>query len=114
MSRLTEKGTFFEIEKHYQDTRKGNVIDKLGKLEDLEDELGCPLDVVFKALRQGHIFVDMNTFEHDRPILQDIQKKKVNFITFNGTYFCIGYTHDYEVALNDYGKTWWLKEDRSE
>ena len=38
MSRLTEKGTFFEIEKHYQDTRKGNVIDKLGQIEDILEE----------------------------------------------------------------------------
>ena len=29
---------------------------KLGKLEDLEDDLGCPLDVVFKAIKNGLIY----------------------------------------------------------
>ena len=88
------------------------IIDKLGQLEDLEDELGCPLEVVFKALKQGYIYVDMGIFEF--PKIKDIQKQEVNFVNFGGKYFHIGYTSDYSLALCDYSKTWWLKGDRSE
>ena len=31
----------------------GKPIDKLSKLEDLEDEVGIPLEVLFKALKNG-------------------------------------------------------------
>lgn len=30
-----------------------DVYDKLGKLEDLEEELGCPLEVLIRALIEG-------------------------------------------------------------
>lgn len=89
-----------------------DIINKLGQLEDLEESIGCPLEVVFKALKQCYIYVDMGIFEHPR--IKDIQKQKVNFINFTGEYFHIGYTHDYGVALCDYGKTWWLKGDKVE
>ena len=40
------------------------IFNKLGKLEDLEDELGCPLEVVFKTLKEGilvnDILIDLN------------------------------------------------------
>lgn len=51
MSRLTEKNKF---DIHYSISISKNLLqsayDKLGKLEDLEEEIGCPLEVVFKAL----------------------------------------------------------------
>lgn len=31
---------------------------KLGSIEDIEDKLGCPVDVLFKALRQGVYEID--------------------------------------------------------
>ena len=53
MSRLTKKldEGFYVSNAPCTDDLKN----KLGKLEALEDELGCPLDVVFKALKDGSI-----------------------------------------------------------
>lgn len=80
-------------------------MNKLGKLEDIEESLGCPLDVVFKALKEG-IYIE-NEFG-----------KMVNFkcrLTYKneeiGWYFNIidGY-----VLIKDHKKTWWLSETKEE
>ena len=52
MSRLTNKDLVY-IGRINGKTLFDKVYNKLGKLEDIEDELGCPLDVVFKALKEG-------------------------------------------------------------
>lgn len=115
MRRLTEKGTFFKIEGHYQDNRKGNVIDKLGQLEDLEDELGCPLEVVFKALKEGFYTQTMHHTKQDNTWLG------INDLGYTKEIFCMYFDENMsnietciERDLKDYGKTWWLKSDRSE
>jgi hypothetical protein len=35
-----------------------DAIQQLGKLEDLQDELGIPLEVLFKALKEGVYIID--------------------------------------------------------
>ena len=77
------------------------AIKKLSKLEDIEDELGCPLDVVFKALKQIEIYSIDECFE-DLSLAVDCG----GWYLWNG-YGCFLY-------LKDYKKTWWLKEDLSE
>ena len=56
MSRLTVK-----IGEYYcspdNETSLKPLYDKLGQLENLEDELGCPLDVVFKAIEDGIVIM---------------------------------------------------------
>jgi hypothetical protein len=74
MSRLTEKFednsgytpivnhpvrkeiTLYDFEEEDYDC----CVEKLGKLEDLEEELGCPLEVVFKAIEEGIIVKSVN------------------------------------------------------
>ena len=56
MNRLTYKEKWideFVNEEHQYKTKDNYSIDKLGKLEDLEEELGCPLEIVFQALTKG-------------------------------------------------------------
>ena len=82
-----------------------NIYNKLGKLEDLEDELGCPLDVVFKAIKNGidgYLELILEYDEKDGWYFNAIWK----YNDF-GDYGNILY-------LKDYKKTWWLKEDLSE
>ena len=113
MSRLTEKGTFFKTEGHYQDIRKGNVIDKLGKLEDLEDELGCPLEVVFKALKDG-IYFNFNRTSKKEEFIESID---LSLKLSLGGFYCLYFEQwndGYEVDLAYYKKTWFLKGDLSE
>lgn len=81
------------------------AIQKLGKLEDLEEQLGCPIDVVFKALNDGIYYGDNANWM--MWVAVDLH------INLEGEY--VLYFSDEEYLLTkDYKKTWWLKEDRSE
>ena len=105
MSRFTK---YDEKKKQYIRLVSRLAVDnKLGKLEDLEEKLGCPLDVVVKALKIG-IYTNLKNWNRE-----DLTK-----------YFCLNlYNLETEwylgnpiifVNLKDYKKTWWLKKDKSE
>ena len=88
----------------------GEVMNKLGSLEDLEDELGCPLDVVFKAFKEGFYFISdlycKNVFTKqfiDRVLLYYSDELRCYC-------FSIGYRDD-RIYLKDYGKTWALTKE---
>ena len=86
---------------------KGGFVDKLGKIEDLEEQLGCPLEVLVKALANG-IYVkdlpsDSDTFKIIDITLSNIQNE---WYIVSKYYACSN--------TKDYKKTWWLKEDKSE
>ena len=81
------------------------VITKLGKLENIEEELDFSIEVIFEALKNG-IYI--------KNILDEMINFKCMLVYKNeeiGWYFHIinGY-----VLLKDYKKTWWLKADKSE
>lgn len=99
--RLTEKEkmprvpSFVEIQEEYWKTKhRQKALDKLGQLEDIEEELGIDLITLFKALKNG-IYTkdnDLLTF----PCLSikgNILFTLPSFRTFE---------------LKDYGKTWVL------
>ena len=110
MSRLTEKKVLDNfkaiknISPNYVASNEELIYDKLGKLEDLEEEIGCPLDVVIKALKDGiyDIFPNGNMFLERSFTLKNystgwhLKKPKL------------------EIPLENYKKTWWLKRDKSE
>ena len=107
MSRLTEKNKF---DTHYGISISKNLLqsayDKLGKLEDLEEQLGCPLEVREKAIKYG-IYI--------KNIYGEMVNFKVMLVYKNeqmGYYF--RFINDGYVLLADYKKTWWLKENREE
>ena len=106
------------------------VYNKLGKLEDLEEELGCPLEVVFKALNKGFVcekFVLKQDNYKDYPEKWEQWKKENNNelqhigntkylnldMWYKIIYFSKGDTY-MEIWLEDYKKTWWLRKDKSE
>lgn len=116
MDRLTKKNFIF-----YQGRFSGKNIfqqmcDKLFKLEDLEDELGCPLEVVFKALKEG-----INYNREDVARTYNV-KEWLDFATRPRLYYSDDwecwcwelFLGGYVLKLEDYQKTWWLKGDRSE
>ena len=105
MSRFTK---YDEKKKQYIRLASRLAVDsKLGKLEDLEEQLGCPLDVVVKALKIG-IYTNLKNWNRE-----DLTK-----------YFCLNlYNLETEwylgnpiilVNLKDYKNTWFLKDDKSE
>ena len=127
MSRLTKSYVAVNGNTYYEKVENPivshlDVSTKLGRLEDLEEQLGCPLEVVVKALTNGVYVIDektkeiqwilrgLYTFTRDGSTEagfcdERVWRKKVNVagIEFTPMYF-----------WKDYKKTWWLKEDKSE
>lgn len=120
MERLTKKklltikdGYFYSVsEKEYKELTHNppsfeEVYQKLGKYENLEEELGCPLEALIKALTEGIIF-KIPTMKCGVKISGEIislvnKTKELKWNDLQG-----------RVLLKDYKKTWWLKKDRSE
>lgn len=83
-----------------------NVYNKLGILEDFEDKLGCPLEVVFKALKEGIYIKDLpKGYEKRKVTLNYLIKGKM-------FYFIPSAPYCYKLFLKDYKKTWWLVSDK--
>lgn len=103
MSRLTR---YDEKQKQYIRLASRLAVDnKLGKLEDLEEQLGCTLEVVFKALENGVYYEDV----------ANCMKYMVVDLHFNLEGDFILYFDDEEYLLvKNYKRTWWLKKDKSE
>ena len=98
-------------------TSKQMCLNKLGKLEDLEEKIGCPLEVRERALN-GFYIVGYGYVSNDEDF---IYLRKDN----NGYYLKV-VIHPSKPTppdfygccdihyLRDYKKTWWLKENREE
>ena len=82
-----------------------NLTKDIEKYWGIEQELGCPLEVVFEVLKQGYIYVYDNHYNFD-----DYTKTKAK-ITFNNGKFYIGFARNTR-RLEDYQKTWWLKGEK--
>ncbi len=106
------------LEKHSQEQEKKNDRNK-----QLEEQIGCPLEIVIKALTNGVYVIDEETKELQYILRglytftgeglgtnsgfsdERVWRRKVNEA---GTEFCPIY------FWKDYKKTWWLKEDKTE
>lgn len=85
-------------------TIKNAMWNKLGKLEDLEEQIGCPLEVRCNLYEGQHIF-DKDGVEF---VIRQIGKH--DFYKIN-----VYPPHLKSIEyMKGYKKTWWLKEDKSE
>lgn len=83
--------------------------------DEVEQDLGCPLDVVFKALKENYII-----FKHvvglNNPSINLETHKVLGLICIGGKFgleLCDGvFGDEFYVDTKDYGKTWWLKDDK--
>ena len=98
------------------DNYNAKVYNKLGRIEDLEEQIGCPLEVVFKALTNGFKFI----ISSHKLGTQNQRVNQMIYCDYAYLYYandvkewCISTINDY-FYLKDYKKTWWLKEDKSE
>ena len=118
MSRFTR---YDEKQKQYIRLASRLAVDnKLGKLEDLEEQLCCPLEVVFEALSRG-FYIDINKIEIDPPLKNPIEDlllvncpKDFRLNLWYERIEVASFGHYLEIYLKDYKKTWWLKKDKSE
>lgn len=108
MSRLTEKDTnSLKYRLDMSDmfaTIGGEVYEKLRPLEDIEEDIGCPVETVFKALKNG---VYMKT-EHFGVVYCKTPK---------AAHYKSGwklFVHGAVLGLQAYGKTWALTKEELE
>ena len=102
MSRLTNNNLAIYSGRINGKTLFDKVYNKIGKLEDLEDELGCRLETLFNALKNG---IDMDgdgTLIKPKLYYDDVYKQWK---------FKVYYT---PTACGFYNVKDWLKEDLSE
>ena len=96
----------------------------ISKYKQLQEELGCPLEVVFKAIEDGIVIIgyleengDMTLWLDKKPLIVLIGEKR-NFeeprlIKYDDWCFtCESGSYNGCVSLKDYGKTWWLVSDK--
>ena len=123
MSRLTDKKflanfkAIKNINPNYVASKEELMYVKLGKLEDLEEEIGCPLEIRERALN-GFYIVGYGYVSNDDDFIYLRKDNKGYYLKvvihpskpippdFYG-YCDIHY-------LKDYKKSFWLKEDKSE
>lgn len=110
LSEIMKRLTYKELMSGYypnEDILDTDCFDKLGQLEDLEEQLGCPLVVVFKALKYGiHIKI-----EDDET---DIKGWKLSIFMEEQCFIINEMLFRTKLPLNEYKKTWWLNGDRNE
>ena len=121
MSRFTKKSNSILKEIEYQlidekenlsaneGIKKIQVLgtNKLGKLEDIEEELGIDLITLFKALKQMFVFHKENV----KIELIGIHFKSNELYLFG---FVEDTVHAVYLSLKDYGKTWALTKEELE
>lgn len=115
LKRIDEKKYLTEREHQEYLSILNEVLNDICKYKDIEEELGCPIEVVFKALKNG-IYRYMY-FEEGNPVLRHYDELETDgeFLFFEYLrHDTEGQEEDGEDYLKDYKKTWWLKEDRSE
>lgn len=111
MSRLTYKDTKVSGGYNAVDTDEYACVVKLGKLEDLEEQLGCPLEVVFKALKNG-------IYTKESELDKELELYDVRGVDLRGlgviSKICSYGECDFTCCYTDYKVTWFLKKDKSE
>ena len=117
MNRLTKKAQFVrnlitgkEI-KYISNESDSDCVDKLGKLEDIEEELGIDLITLFKALKKG-VYVKFDSY------FGNIGELDIKIVKDNATGVCYRnkkwYLQEEETLVKDYGKTWALTREELE
>jgi len=82
------------------------ALDTIKKVVDLQEQIHCPLVVVFKAVLRWIYYEDASG---------NITRDYVDLhTTLDGEYVLICNNNKEVFFIKDYKKTWWLKKDKSE
>lgn len=109
MNRLTKKIENPQYSNDYEMlcAHDYHLINKLGKIEDIEEEIGIDLITLFKALKQMFVFDEEN-----------IKIELLSLHIKSNKLYLYGFVEDTSqvvyLSFEDYKKTWWLKDDKSE
>lgn len=112
------ENALYDFDLHYQ-THQNEIeivrkeLDYAKNCHGFEEQIGCSLEIFMKALKQSDfegLLVD--TIDNDGREWKGVYQVFLRYDSFNNKfYWCNGY---FAVHLEDYKKTWWLKEDRGE
>lgn len=112
MKRLTEKYIDRDNKTQYQNAcginefeycgGREDIFNKLGKLEDIEEELGIDLITLFKALKNG-VYVRYTNNEIEHRIVAGIEEENITL--------CIKENKECYMYFDEYGKTWALTKE---
>ena len=103
-------GVLEDITKYFQG------IDKLGQLEDIEEELGIDLITLFKALKNGIYYKGVNVYGCKDKTFKEVRLNEHPVLKGKKLYIesVFGGSLVYGVWLKDYGKTWALTKKELE
>ena len=114
MSRLTrrkEKYNTMVGDRYEPISTTREINNELGELEDLEEELGCPLDLVlvpYSLSGLKKIWYHKQWCDVIRVVAYEEATRPYMEVR------CKDYKYLKTIFLDDYKNTWWLKEDKSE
>lgn len=118
------------------DEKLNDIYCKLQEFEDLEEQLGCPLDVFIKLISTGELWCEdermhFNGGDYGKlvgspkwkerfkcetaPIHFSFDDEDLKETEFWAWYhYCSNGSDHIVLKLKDYKKTWWLQKDKSE
>ena len=107
MNRLTKKNDIGYFPAYERETKENyyDLVYELGVLEDLEEELGINLIILFKALKQKYVFHEENL----KIELLGLHIKSEELCLYG---FVEDTTHAVYLRLKDYGKTWTITKEK--
>ena len=115
MNRLTCKPDEVMENYYYETTEKTinedriAILNKLGQLEDIEDELGIDITILFKALKNGIYFRNQNNYiEYHYAVSIGLVGLDIIVVDFPATQII------QVCAYEMYGKTWALTKEELE
>ena len=117
MNRLTKKNMIIMGARSSCKTLFDKIYRKLDKLEDLEEQLGCPLEVFFKILKKRNYY-----FEYNGKVYYN-KKCYINTVNLDDGFISVSvsneelrnkYIFDVKLFFNEHKNTWWLSETKEE
>lgn len=112
ISYVADISLYPEMMGYEQTQAEMDAINKLGQLEDLEDQLGIDLITLFKAI-ETKIYAEAYHYKTGKPSILDFEEPRLS----KYEEWCLAGTcgtFTYCVALKDYGKTWSLSRNELE
>ena len=95
---------------------RNSVLNKLGQLEDIEEELGVDLITLFKALKQGYIYEKLEDEITKRDVDMLDFREGIKGVCLDKSYGIDNYKQCYQTLkyINGYGKSWALTKEELE
>lgn len=119
MNRLTRKiKGYYSVDlrtclpMEYEQIENSNAcVDKLGKLEDIEEQLGVDLITLFKAKNNGFY---VKSYCINRGEISFVLKTDILYVDLMSWLIHTDYDNLFYVDFKDYGKTWALTKEELE